>query len=217
VIHSQQVPAAKLNCLRLLIEIQKADLDFKRLETLIRVDVALTYRLLRYVNSALFGHSGEIRSIERALVILGGDTLRRWVALATLPMLATDKPGELATLSIVRARFCELLVQLAGITQQNEAFLMGLFSVLDALLDQPLDEALRSASVGLGITQALLGTAPDDSILSKIYRLTRHYEHGDWDEVERLAQGCGFPAISAGDAYVEATRWAQRMLDATRD
>jgi len=217
VIHSQQVPAAKLNCLRLLIEIQKADLDFRRLEALIRVDVALTYRLLRYVNSALFGHSGEIRSIERALVILGGDTLRRWVALATLPMLATDKPGELATLSIVRARFCELLVQLAGITRQNEAFLMGLFSVLDALLDQPLDEALRSASVGLGITQALLGTAPDDSILSKIYRLTRHYEHGDWDEVERLAQGCGFPAISAGDAYVEATQWAQRMLDATRD
>ena len=59
-----------------------------------------------------------------------------------LAMLATDKPGELATLSIVRARFCERLMQLAGITQQNEAFLMGMFSLLDALLDRPLNEAL---------------------------------------------------------------------------
>jgi c-di-GMP-related signal transduction protein len=217
VIQSQQVPASKLNCLRLMSEMQQADLDFKRLETLIRSDVALTYKLLRYVNSAMFGRRGEIQSIEHALMIVGSDDIRRWVALATLPMLATDKPGELATLSIVRARFCERLVQLAGVTQQNEAFLMGMFSLLDALLDQPLDEALLSVSLGPEITQALLGTASNENPLSKIYRLTRRYEHGDWDEVERLAKSCGFPASAAGDAYVEATLWAERMLQAAAD
>jgi c-di-GMP-related signal transduction protein len=211
VIQSQHVPATKLNCLRVLSELQKPDLDFKRLEALIRGDVGLTYKLLRYVNSALLGRRGEIQSIERALVILGTDDIRRWVALATLPMLATDKPGELITLSIVRARFCERLIQLAGITQQNEAFLMGMFSLLDALIDQPLDEALLSVSLGPDITQALLGTAPVDDVLSKIFQLTRRYEQGDWDEVEKLAQECGFPGSLAGNAYVEAAVWAERV------
>jgi c-di-GMP-related signal transduction protein len=212
VLQSYQLPASKLNCLRLLSELQHPDLDFKRLETLIRGDVALTYKLLRYVNSALFSRRDSIPSIERALVIVGSDDIRRWAMLATLPMLASDKPSELATLSIVRARFCERLIQLAGISLTNEAFLMGMFSLLDALLDRPLDEALLSIGLAPDITQALLGTAGDESMLSKIYRLTRRYEQGDWDEVERLAQGCGFPALAAGDAYVEATLWAEQML-----
>jgi EAL and modified HD-GYP domain-containing signal transduction protein len=127
-------------------------------------------------------------------------------------MLATDRPGELATLSIVRARFCERLMQLAGIRLENEAFLIGMFSVLDALLDQPLEEALRSVSLGADITRVLLGTAPEENFLSRIYQLSRRYEQGDWDEVEKLAPACGFPASAVGNAYVEATLWAERML-----
>jgi EAL and modified HD-GYP domain-containing signal transduction protein len=215
VVRSKQLSAAKLNCLRLLTELQKPDLDFKRLEALIRNDVALTYKLLRYASSALFARRGAVQSIKDALMIMGSDQVWRWVTLAALPTLATDKPGELATLSIVRARFCELLIKLAEISSQNKAFLMGMFSLLDALLDRPLDEALLSISVGPEITQALLGTAGDHSVLSKIYRLTRHYENGDWDEVEALAQGCGFPASAAGAAYVEAALWGARMLQQT--
>jgi len=215
VVHCRQLPASKLTCLRLLSELQKTDLDFNRLETLIRGDVALTYKLFRYVNSAVFNRREPVASIERALVIIGSDDIRRWAMLATLPMLAADKPGELATLSVVRARFCERLIELAGIRSQNEAFLMGMFSLLDALLDRPLDEALRAVSLGPEVTQALLGTAGEESVLSKIYRLTRRYELGDWDEVERLAQGCGFPASAAGNAYVEATLWAERVLQQT--
>jgi len=215
VIHSQQLPASKVNCLRLLSEMQQTELDFKRVEDLISGDVALTYKLLRYANSALFGRHDEIRSIGHALAIVGGDNIRRWVALATLPMLATDKPGELVTLSIVRARFCESLVQLAGITLGNEAFLMGMFSLMDALLDRPLDETLQGVSLKPEITQALLGTGPEQNPLATIYRLARRYELGDWDEVEILAKSCGFPASAAGKAYAEATQWAERMVTAT--
>jgi EAL and modified HD-GYP domain-containing signal transduction protein len=214
IIQSQQVPAAKLNCLRLLSEMQRPELDFKRLEALIRVDVALTYKLLRYVNSALFGRHEEIQAIERALMIVGSANIRRWVALATLSKLATDKPGELTTLAIVRARFCERLMQLAEIPLQEEGFLMGLFSLLDALLDRPLDEALQSAGIGPDIVQALYGTAPEENKLSMIYRLTRRYELGDWDDVEKLAQACGLVALDVGNAYVEATLWADQVLHA---
>jgi c-di-GMP-related signal transduction protein len=215
VLQSKQLSAAKLNCLRLLSELQKTDLNFRSLEGLIRSDVALTYKLLRYAGSALFGRRGKVQSIEDALMIMGSDEICRWVTLATLTTLATDKPGELATLSIVRARFCELLIKLAEISLQSKAFLMGMFSLLDALLDRPLNEALLSISLGPDIMQALLGTAGEDSVLAKIYRLTRHYENGDWDEVEALAQGCGFPASAAGAAYVEATLWAGQMQKTT--
>jgi EAL and modified HD-GYP domain-containing signal transduction protein len=211
-IQSHQVPVSKLNCLRLLSELQQPDVDFRSLEALIRGDVALTYKLLRYVNSALFGRRGDIQSIAQAMRVVGSDQLRRWVALVALPMLATDRPGELATLSIVRARFCERLMQLAGIRQENEAFLIGMFSVLDALLDRPLEEALRSVSLGADITRVLLGTAPEENFLSRIYQLSRRYEQGDWDDVEKLAPACGFPSSAVGNAYVEATLWAERML-----
>ena len=125
VLSSYQLPASKLNCLRLLSELQHPDLDFKRLEALIRADVALTYKLLRYVNSALFSRRVPVPSIARALVIVGSDDIRRWAMLATLPMLASDKPSELATLSVVRARFCERLIRLAGISADQRSLSDG--------------------------------------------------------------------------------------------
>jgi len=214
VIRGQQLPTSKLNCLRLLSEMQKTELDLNRLEDLIRVDVALTYKLLRYVNSALFGRHEKIQSIKHALVVVGTDKLRHWVALATLSILATDKPGEVATLSIVRARFCELLIKLTRIELRDEAFLMGMFSLLDAFLDCPLDEALRSVSLNPDIAQVLLGTAADGNQLWMVHQLIRRYEIGDWDEVERLARVCGFPAAAVTDAYLDATQWANTMLHA---
>ena len=214
VIRGQQLPTSKLNCLRLLSEMQRTDLDLNRLEDLIRVDVALTYKLLRYVNSARLGRHEEIHSIRQALVVVGTDKIRHWVALATLSILATDKPGEVATLSIVRARFCELLINLTRSELRDQAFLMGMFSLLDTFLDCPLDEALSSVSLRPDIAQALLGTAEDEDLLSLVYRLTRRYEVGDWDKVEKLAEVCKVPAKTIRDAYVEATIWAGQMLHA---
>jgi c-di-GMP-related signal transduction protein len=212
IVSGRQIPAVKTTCLRLLRETQAVDLDFERLEALVGGDVSLTFKLLRYANSALFARREKTRSIARALVVLGEEGIRRWVALATLPMLATAKPSELVTLSIVRARFCERLAQLSGATQPGDAFMMGMFSLLDALVDWPLDEALREVDLGLGVTEALLGTAPEENVLAKLYRLTRRYELGDWSEVEELSQEIGVPAGAVGAAYVESALWAERRL-----
>jgi c-di-GMP-related signal transduction protein len=212
IVSGRQIPAVKATCMRLLRETRQKDLDFQHLEILIRKDVSLTFKLLRYANSAFFGRSEKTSSIGRALLVLGEDGIRRWIALATLPMLATNKPGELVTLSIVRARFCERLAQLGGIVQHGDAFMMGMFSLLDALIDCPLCEALREVDLGAGITKALLGTAPAQDVLTKIIRLTRRYELGDWDAVDSLARDCGVPAAAVGAAYIESTLWAERLL-----
>ena len=211
IVRSRHIPAIKAACLRLLREMQKDDLDFDRLRELIREDVSLTYQMLRYVNSALFGRSGEIRSIARALAFLGEENIRRWVALVTLPMLATDKPSELVKLSLVRARFSERLAELGHIGSPNEAFLMGMFSLLDALIDQPLEEALRSIDLGRGITEALLGIATNEDFLACLYRLTCSYELGNWEETERLSRSCGIPLATIGQAYLDSAAWAAHV------
>src|SRR5207253_967211 len=119
-------PTAKLTCLRLLSEIQKTELDFAKLREIVCQDVSLSYKLLRYVNSALFSFRAKIRAIDQALVMLGTQGIRYWVALAALPTLAKDKPGELVTHSLVRAGFCERLAEAAGLQVSAQAFLMGL-------------------------------------------------------------------------------------------
>lgn len=215
VVHSQQIPVVKTSCLRLLREVQQPNVDFERVRQFIRADVALTYKLLRYVNSAMFARRSEIQSVRRALMILGEGGLRRWASLATLPTLATDKPTELLTLSLQRARFCERLAELANAVRPNQAFLMGMFSLLDALIDQPLDEALRSVDVGPEISEALLGIAPEGSFLARLHALVHGYEHADWDAAERLSNLCGIPFGQTGDAYLDSTDWAANVFHQT--
>jgi len=156
---------------------------------------------------------GAIRSIDNALTALGEDNIRRWATLATLPKLATNKPGELVKLALVRARFCERLAEQSHNENSNEAFLVGMFSLLGALIDQPLEEALRGVDLGRDITEALLGNGPAEDFLTRVYRLTRCYEAGDWEAVERFSQRCGTSTAAIGEAYLDATAWAQRLVN----
>jgi EAL and modified HD-GYP domain-containing signal transduction protein len=214
-VRSQDIPTMITTCLRLLREVQQPELDFRQLERLIREDVSLTYKLLRYANSALFKR-GDIRSIHAALVALGEDHIRRWVTLATLPKLATNKPGELLKLSLVRARFCERLAELARGDSSHQAFLVGMFSLLDALIDQPLEEAMRGMDMGRKVTEAVLGTGPEKDLLSGLFQLVCCYERGDWDQVAELSQRCGISTAAIGEAYLDSTAWAEQVVRSAR-
>ena len=108
VLKGHQIPASKMNCLRLLREMQNTDLDYVQLQSIISQDVSFSYKLLRYVNSALFAGYEETHSISYSLARLGDDAIRHWVALVALPVLAKDKPGELVTHSLLRARFARV-------------------------------------------------------------------------------------------------------------
>jgi EAL and modified HD-GYP domain-containing signal transduction protein len=214
-VRGKQIPAYKLTCARLLSETQHAEIDFKRLTALIREDVSLTYKLLRYVNSALFGCYTEIRSIGQALAILGEAKIHHWAALAALPAMAQDKPGELITHSLVRARFCERISQTAGLPDCKLGFLMGLLSLLDGLIDLPLTEALDQVSVAPDIRGALLGTAGKSNVLAQVYELACAYEAGDWDGTVALASKLRIQLPVIGQAYAESTLWAHQALHAT--
>jgi EAL and modified HD-GYP domain-containing signal transduction protein len=215
ILRGQKIPAAKFLCLRLLAEVQQIEPDLARLESLISSDVSLSYSLLLYVNSALFSWASKIGSIHRAIVALGQEGIRHWAVLAALPVMAKDKPGELVTLSLVRARFCELMAGLLHIAQPNLAFLMGLFSLLDAIVDLPIQEALVNVHADPVIVGALTGTAsPADPYLN-VYRMVCRYEAGDWDAVTALAARTAISTSGIAEAYAESTLWAQQALHAT--
>jgi c-di-GMP-related signal transduction protein len=213
IVRGRKIPAAKVHCLRLLQEAQRAELDFDRLETLILKDVSLSYQLLRYVNSPLFALANRIRSIRQAMMFFGENELRKWIALATLARTAEDKPGELILHSLVRARFCELLAQSAQKGWEQSAFLMGLFSLLDALIDRPIEEALAEMNLAPEIAAILSGRAPEGDPLGRVYQLARAYEVADWTRVEKLGGQLAIPTGSLGEVYCAAAGWARQVLE----
>jgi EAL and modified HD-GYP domain-containing signal transduction protein len=200
-----------MSCLRLLQETQKEELDFDKLRALIKDDVSFSYKLFRFTNSAMFSHQSEIRTIEHALMVLGEDWIRRWGAIAALPGLASDKPKELIVHSLLRAQFSERLGCLAGIITVQNCFLMGLFSMLDALLDRTIEYALQQIHLAPLVEEALLGTAPSGDRMAIVYSLIRGYEAGDWDQVTRLAEHLGVPPAAIGEAYVQSARWVAEV------
>jgi c-di-GMP-related signal transduction protein len=213
IVRGRKIPAAKLHCLRLLQESQRPELDFDRLEALILEDVSLSYQLLRYVNSPLFGVVNRIKSIRQALLFFGENDLRKWIALATLARTADDKPGELIMHSLVRARFCESLAHQANRGQDQSAFLMGLFSLLDALIDRPIEEAVAEMNLAPEIAAVLNGKAPDSDMLRRVYDLAKAYEAADWVRVEELAAQARIPTSTLGEVYCAAAGWAQQVLE----
>ncbi len=212
-VRGRKIPAAKLHCLRLLQEAQRQELDFDRMETLILEDVSLSYQLLRYVNSPLFTLTSTIRSIRQALLFFGETELRKWIALATLARTAEDKPSELIRHSLVRARFCEAMARIAKKSLEQSAFLTGLFSLLDALMDRPLAETLSEIHLAPEIMLVLSGQAPERDPLAGIYRLAQAYEVADWQGVEETALELGVPVASLGGEYCAAAGWAQQVME----
>lgn len=212
-VRGRQIPANKLHCLRLLQEAQRPDLDFDRLERLITEDVSLSYQLLRYVNSPLLSLTGTIRSIGQALLIFGETELRKWIALATLARTSEDKPRELIRHSLMRARFCELLAATSRQNLSQAAFLTGLFSLLDALMDRPLEQTLSEISLAPEISDVLQGNAPLADPLAAAYELALAYETADWAHVEQLAVQLRIPISGLSGIYCAAAAWAQQVLE----
>lgn len=210
VMQRKDVPGNKAHYLRLLHELRSADTDLDDLERIIKQDVSLSYRLVKYINSPLFGLHSEIRSIRHALTLLGERDVRRWATLAALSTVASDKPPELLETGLLRARFCETLARVVdgGVHEAaEEMFLAGLFSVLDALLDLPLEEALRDAGVPARVKAALLGVpSPWRSLLELAFA----YERGEWEGVTKILDGLGVEPRAVAQVFVDSADWARQ-------
>lgn len=210
VLKRRDIGAEKLNKLNLLKAIQHPSLDIDALEKLISRDIVLSFKLLKYINSTPLGLKIQVSSIRQASVILGQKTLTRWLSLILLGEIGSEKPRELFTTSTVRAKFCELLsLETGSHYLAPELFTIGMFSLLDAVMDQPMDAILSELSLEGTLVDAL--TAQKGN-LGPYLRLVIAYERGIWPEMVEISSLLGIELKKASESYIKAVHWAENFM-----
>ncbi len=206
VIHTPTALTNRAVVINLIGKLQDPDTDVRELERTIAHDVVLSYRLLRYINCASFGMRREIDSIQQAVMLLGLDAVRNWATLILASQLAHNKPRELTTIALIRARMCALLsVTRPGIDSQK-AFTVGLFSLLDALLDTRMEELLDQIPLAAPIKFALLNREGElGELLDTVIRL----ERGEWQVIAEQRD----ITVDYNNAYLSAINWAETTAD----
>ncbi len=210
IVSGQETPVYKLNQLQMLQQIHNPELDFDELEQIFRQDVSLSYKLLRYVNSAYFGPPREIRSIRHALALIGMREAKKWLSLIALSSMADDKPLELVRMSLLRANLCEMLAPLFYLQDSaSELFLMGLFSLIDVLIDQPMPALLTRLPLGEPIKRSLLR---QNGPYQLIFDIVVAYERGEWDVIFKNMHQFDFRLVDLTDCFVKTIQKSNQMM-----
>jgi len=208
---AKDVPSSRLSRLKLLQALNQPDLDFNQLEDVLKTDVSLSVKLLRYLNSAAFGFRGGIRSIRHALVLLGERPLRRWATLITLADLGEAHPPALLHSCLLRAHFCEALApEVAPATPALEFFLSGLLSCVDALMGRPMGELVHQLALPGSVKAALEGHREGQP--GRTLDLALACEAGDWGRAEAAEQALGLASDTARDAWLAAQAFADETM-----
>jgi len=205
----RSVPAQPLAQMRLVRALNDPDLSVHKLEELVKHDPSLCYRILRTVNSAAFALQTTVSSIREALVLLGRDAIRRWASLWMLAGLSEHAHSELLATAAMRARCCELL---GSYLQDEDAaadgFLLGMCSLLDAILEQPMESILEELPLPPLVHGALSG---EENPRRLLLDCTLSYAAGQFDVSIRAAQRLGMDPLLVPKAYAEALKWAREL------
>jgi c-di-GMP-related signal transduction protein len=204
---AHEIPANRINYLRMLAEVSKPELDAREIENLVKGEASLCYRLLRYLNSAAFGFATEIHSVRHALAILGEREVRRWIRLVAALGAGQGKSSELVLSALVRARFCELLSPKIQ-HGDSDLFLMGLLSLMDVILELPMSRVLDNVPIDQESKAVLLGGA---SRLRPFYQLMLAQESGEWKTAAELAGQLALSESEVAECYWQAMEWARQV------
>jgi c-di-GMP-related signal transduction protein len=202
----REVPANRLHHLRLLEMVSHPEIDAHELEKLLKQEASICYRLLRYLNSPVFGFSLEIKSVRHAMAILGEREMRRWIRLVVTVGAAEQCCSELVLMGLTRARFCELLS--VRLRSTNDLFLMGLLSIMNAILEVDMTTLLEQIPVDRETKAVLLGRS---SPLRPVFQLMLAQESGEWEKSNEIAKQLTLTDAEVGDSWWNALAWAQEV------
>ncbi len=207
---THEMPANRLNYLRMLQEVSRPELNVPGLEKLIKIEASICYRLLRYLNSAVFGFKSEIHSVRHALSILGEREVRRWVRLVAAVGAGQEKTSDLVLSALVRGRFGELLSTRIP-HGESDLFLLGLLSLIDAMMETPMSEVLERIPLEQATKAVLLG---QPSPLRPVFQLMLAYESGEWEAAEAICTRLGLNSEEVAGCYWQAQQWARDLSTA---
>jgi EAL and modified HD-GYP domain-containing signal transduction protein len=207
---NRSIPPNTLLHFRIMKFLQKDPdkLNLRKLGRLVKRDASLTFRLLRLVNSPLYAIRQEVRSIDSALVLVGEEAFRRIAILAITSEMNKGQSAEILRMSFVRGRCCELAARLCDMNP-TEQYLLGMLSLLPAMLRVPIQDLIPSLPLRKEIRDALLGeVVPERCLLNWLER----HELGNWEEGDAILCAIGLSGASMLQCYSEALLWAEESL-----
>ncbi len=211
IVSRQEIPRFKLHYLRFLREVNRPEVDFDQLEKICKQEASLSVKLLRFLNSAAFSWRNGVTSIREALVRLGERPMRKGASVVAISGIGQDKPSELVVTGSFRARICEVLGKRVGLKDRElDLFFLGMLSVIDALINRPIEEILDELSVSRDTKEALLG---GDNALRRILELVLSFEVGDWTSTARLRKELKISEKYLAEAHQKAIIWANDIFN----
>jgi EAL and modified HD-GYP domain-containing signal transduction protein len=207
VLKAREIPTNRMNYLRMLAAVSKDELDLRELEKIIEIEASVLYRLLRYLNSPLFGMRNEVHSIRHALAILGERETRGWIRLVTLVSAGLQKSSDLVLSALVRARFCELVAMKVPRTE-SDLFLVGTVSMMDPILEIPMEEILQKIALDKETKCVLSGRGGRQQ---PVYDLMLAQEAGKWQAAKQSAERLRINESEAGELWWQAMQWGRQV------
>lgn len=210
-LQSKALSPAQMTLAELLYETSKAEMDLAKITSIFERDVNLSYKLLRYSNSAVFKRRSEIETIKQALVVLGQLELKKFLSVLFTAQVSSEKPAELMRLAMTRAKFAEGIATMHRKTDIAKAFLTGMMSLMDAILDEPMTSVMSKLPLSKDIKDALID---NEGLLAEYLGLVKCYEQAMWQAANVAIDKLGLDANVLPDAYHEAVQWANEQMRA---
>ena len=208
-VKTKSLSPSQMAMAELLYETSKKDLDLASITSVFERDVTLSYKLLRYANSAIFKRRNEISTIKQALVTLGSEELKRFLGLMFASNINPDKPSELINAAMVRAKFCELMASEVKPPIDNSiAFLTGLLSLIDAIVDEELASILSKLPLAQEIKDTLLTRK---GVMASLIMLLEFIERAEWSKTTTVMETLGLEKSDVIKSYNEAIAWADEQ------
>ncbi len=210
IVKKKRLSGAAYHYVEIMKELDEPEPKYKKITEIIESEVSLTYKLLKLVNSS-FSLVDNVSSIKHCLSILGIEAFSQWFTLATIHQLTNDKPSEILRLAMQRMKFLENIAMKSAFSQHiHELRLTGLLSVIDALLEVSMEDALAELPVTKHIKDTLLLR---ETIYSNVFRLALAYEQGDFDQAEKYAKSINLDFAFFPDLYIGAVDWANQLYE----
>lgn len=210
----RSIKSYALNYARIVTELNKPEPEYEKISKIIEYDVSMSYKLLRLINSAAFVTNSRITSIKHALVLLGFKEIKKWISIVMLQDIGSDKPDEILRSCLLRGKMGESLATTFGLKhRKDELFLLGVFSMIDTLMDLPMEEAIQDLPFEDDIKEALLGKP---NAFHEILTIVVAYEKGNWDFMFLKAQEHELAMSVFPDAYIDAVKWTTTIFESEK-
>ncbi|NMM62015.1 HDOD domain-containing protein [Clostridium sp. P21] len=209
ILSGKDIPQDKLINFRILKELSNKDLDIDGLEKLILIDVSLSFKLLKLINSTAFSLKNKVSSIKQAISLLGEKEIKKWMCIVLIHSLGENNTTELINYTLIRAKFAELLALKMGLNRKSyDSYITGLLSFIDVILGQPIDIIVNDLCLSNEVKDALLDK---ENILNSIIKLITFYEKGLWDKVDLYSKKLKIDKSDLSNCYFESLNWLKQL------